>query len=370
MKETDVLVIGLGPAGGSAARAAAAAGLRALAVDRKRVIGEPVQCAEFVPLPMSYLCQAEGVLRQRIGAMNTFLPSQARAHSDFRGLMVDRARFDRSLAESAASAGAHLSAGTRLVALDVKASRATLLGERGDPEQLSYRLLIAADGPHSPVAHLAGLAPLACVQTRQYTVPLLRDSEDTDVWLSDEFPGGYAWLFPRGTEANLGVGIDRRHQQDLKRPLDRLHRQLAVQGLVGSQILGRTGGDIPVAGLRRELVHSNLLFVGDAGGFTHPISGAGIAAAVISGTRAGEAAAEYCGNGVSRALMDFEEDMRDQFEETLARAVERRRWLDMAWGTAHASEDAVMKRGWIAFPEYFHGAYRAPDRHLFCEDRQ
>ena len=44
-----VLVVGLGPAGARAARAAAQAGARVLAIDRKRVAGQPVQCAEFVP---------------------------------------------------------------------------------------------------------------------------------------------------------------------------------------------------------------------------------------------------------------------------------------------------------------------------------
>lgn len=358
MTEFDLLVVGLGPAGGSAARAAALAGLNVLAIDRKHVIGEPVQCAEFVPLPMLHLCQADGVLRQRIEAMKTWLPSCTQVHSDFRGIMVDRARFDRSIAESAAAAGARISTASRLVALDPAVSRATFAVSGGGTEQVGYRLLIAADGPHSTVAQLLGLAALACVQTRQYTVPLLRDSEDTDVWLSDEFPGGYAWLFPKGGKANLGVGADRRHQHDLKRPLERLRRQLVGEGVIGAQIEARTGGAIPVAGLSRPLVQGNILFTGDAGGFTHPITGAGIAAAVISGDRAGQAVAEYLRGDFPDALTEFEDDMRDQFEETLSRAVERRRWLGHHWRTPRASEDGVMKRGWIAFPDYF--AERSP----------
>lgn len=353
MTEFDILVVGLGPAGGSAARAAACAGSKVLAIDRKHVIGEPVQCAEFVPLPMLHLCQANGVLRQRIGAMKTWLPSHTQVHSDFRGIMVDRARFDRAIAESAAAAGARLSAATRLIGLDPAVSQATFAVEGGGTERVGYRLLIAADGPHSMVAQLLGLPPLACVQTRQYTVPLLRDSEDTDVWLSDEFPGGYAWLFPKGTQANLGVGADRHHQHDLKRPLERLRRQLVSEGVIGTQIEARTGGDIPVAGLCRPLVRDNILFTGDAGGFTHPITGAGIAAAVISGARAGQAGAEYLRGDAPDALKEFEEDLRDQFEETLSRAVERRCWLGHHWRTPRACEDAVMKRGWIAFPDYF-----------------
>lgn len=354
MIEVDVLVVGLGPAGGSAAFAAAIAGLNVLAIDRKRAVGQPVQCAEFVPMPMLRYCQGDGVLRQRIEAMKTFLPSSARVTSDFPGLMIDRARFDQSIAAAAAAAGARLCLGARLSALDPGGSRATFLANSDPlPREVRYRVLIAADGPRSTVARLLGLAPLPCVQTRQYTVSLLRGYGDTDIWLSDEFPGGYAWLFPKGAKANLGVGADRRFETDLKVPLERLHHRLVAEGLLGVKIHGRTGGDIPVGGVRTPLVSGNILFSGDAAGLAHPITGAGIAAGVISGERAGLAAVERLCRKDPRAFDSFEEDVRDQFEETLARAVERRRWLDGQWRTSKASEDAVMKRGWIAFPEYF-----------------
>ncbi|MHB8413948.1 MAG: geranylgeranyl reductase family protein [Acidiferrobacteraceae bacterium] len=359
MIEVDVLVVGLGPAGGSAACAAAIAGLNVLAIDRKRAVGEPVQCAEFVPMPMLRHCQGDGVLRQRIKAMKTFLPSRARIISDFPGLMIDRARFDQSIASAAAAAGARLCLGTRLSTVDPGGSRAILLTDLTDsgapPQEVHYRVLIAADGPRSTVARLLGLTPLPCVQTRQYTIPLLRDYGDTDIWLSDEFPGGYAWLFPKGAKANLGVGVDRRFETDLKTPLERLHRRLVAEGLLGAEILSRTGGDIPVGGMRTPLVLRNILFSGDAAGLAHPITGAGIAAGVISGERAGLAAVEWLCHRNPGAFESFEEDVRDQFEETLARAVERRRWLDGQWRTPKASDDAVMKRGWIAFPEYFSG---------------
>ena len=121
---------------------------------------------------------------------------------------------------------------------------------------------------------------------------------------------------------------------------------------MGEAILQRTGGAIPVGGLRERLVVNDVLFSGDAAGFTHPISGAGIAAAVVSGERAGLATAEYLG-GARAALDDYEEDMRDQFEPGLARAVARRRHMLDSWRGAEAGQDGFHRRGWIAFPEYF-----------------
>lgn len=351
MNHIDVLVIGLGPAGGAAAAAAAKAGLGVLAVERKREIGIPVQCAEFIPLLLSAYAQAEGVLVQRIAGMKTFLPSGATEQSAFPGLMIDRAAFDQVLAREAQMQGAHLLLDSRLIRLD--AANCTAVIETSKGEQIfAYRLLVAADGPHSTVAVALGLPALETVQTRQYSVPLKQPHADTDIWLSDAYPGGYAWLFPKGQVANLGVGIDKRMAADLKAPLDNLHRQMVEEGRVGSEILARTGGAIPVSGMRQQLAVGNVLFAGDAAGLTHPITGAGIAAAVTSGQRAGEAAAAWL-TGDQGALDEFEQDVRDQLGATLERAVAKRQWLKSVWGTPQAKCDEMQRQGWIAFPEYF-----------------
>jgi digeranylgeranylglycerophospholipid reductase len=351
-RAVDVLVVGLGPGGASAAHSAAAAGATVLGVERNRAIGEPVQCAELIPTPMGRYAQPAGVRVQSIRGMNSALPSGAVVATDFPGLMIERARFDRAIADQALAAGAELICAARLVGLDAAQQVAALRTAQGRLD-VRYRALIAADGPRSTVAALLGLPALETVGTRQYTVPLLRPYADTDVWLSDEFPGGYAWMFPKGEVANLGLGADRRFEDDLKAPLERLHAQLVDQGLLGSEILARTGGLIPVGGLRERLTEGAVLFVGDAAGLTHPISGAGIAAAVVSGARAGEAAAAVAGGAGDAALADYEEDIRDQFEGTIRRAVARRAELRRHWRTAAAHDDAVMRRGWIAFPEYF-----------------
>jgi geranylgeranyl reductase family protein len=350
----DVLVIGLGPGGGAAAAAAAAAGLQVMVIERKHQIGVPVQCAEFIPMPLSRHAMAAGVLMQRISGMTSVLPSGTVVDTPFSGLMVDRAAFDRALAQTAAAAGAALHTSSSLLALDPDAHTARIKGPDGE-WTVHYRILIAADGPHSTVARLLGMPALQTVNTRQYTVPLLQPFDDTDIWLSPQYPGGYAWLFPKGDRANLGLGMDPDVDADMKTPLDALHRKLAQQGRVGMDITARTGGAIPVGGLRGQLVVGDALFVGDAAGLTHPITGAGIAAAVASGEAAAAAARAHIA-GVADALAEYDEDMRDQFGDALARAVARRAELARLWRSAAAAEDAVHRRGWIAFDEY----YRAP----------
>jgi digeranylgeranylglycerophospholipid reductase len=356
----DVLVVGLGPAGGSAAAAAAKLGLKVVAIDKKRTVGVPVQCAEFIPLPLGRHAQGPGVLAQRVHGMSSVLPS-GRAHTTpFGGLMVDRAAFDQALARAAEKAGATLHLASRLVVLDVERRTALIATSRRSFE-VSWRVLIAADGPHSATAARLGLPPLKTVNTRQYTVPLLSPSMETAIWLSDAYPGGYAWLFPKGRCANLGLGMDPRVAAEMKRPLDALHRALVAEKRVGREILLRTGGAIPVGGLRARLVVGSTIFAGDAAGLTHPITGAGIAAALVSGERAAQAAHALLQESAADALAGYEEDIRDQFEGSIVRGLARRHELDRTTFRAAARSDAVQRRGWIAFPEYF-------DEEATCEN--
>ncbi len=350
--KADVLIIGLGPAGAAAAAAAAAKGLSVIAIDRRHEIGVPVQCAEFIPLPLGTYAQSDGVIYQAIRGMKSYLPSGSMEDTAFPGLMIDRAAFDQALAQQARRYGAELWMNSRLNGLDHSCHRARIKTADGDAT-VDYRLLVAADGPHSAVAAALHLPELELVSTRQYTVPLTHEYADTDIWLSADYPGGYAWLFPKGKWANLGLGLDKRYADDMKAPLDALHKQLVAQDLVGEQIVYRTGGAIPVGGMREHLVVDNVLFTGDAAGLTHPITGAGISAAVLSGERAGQAAAAYLQGAQVGALADFEEDIRDQFEVTLNRAVERRRWLNQYWQTEAAQNDELHRKAWIAFPDYF-----------------
>ena len=94
------------------------------------------------------------------------------------------------------------------------------------------------------------------------------------------------------------------------------------------------------------------VIVGDAAGFTHPITGAGIAPAVVSGERAGGAIAAYLA-GNSAVFDTYDEEMREEFGPSLARGLAARRRLDAVWNTPAGMDDAVHRGGWIAFDEYY-----------------
>jgi flavin-dependent dehydrogenase len=141
----------------------------------------------------------------------------------------------------------------------------------------------------------------------------------------------------------------------LKPLLAALHRELRDAGRVGAEILGVTGGAIPVGGRLSAVGHLEqvpVLLAGDAAGLTNPVTGAGIASAVQSGTLAGRAAADWLA-GQADALDGYDQELRDTFDAALARAIRRRRAvLDQSTEGA-LPEPAALRASWIAYPQYW-----------------
>ena len=339
----DVVVIGLGPAGASAAAEAARRGCKVIALDRRREAGVPVQCAELVPAMLEV---DPRTVRQPIDSMLTFVEDDApdlEAH--FPGRMLDRARFDASLVAQAARAGVDC----RFSSL-VRRVSASGLVELSDGTTFTPRVLIGADGPRSRVGRAIGSVNTEMVETRQITVPLLTAHASTDIFLSAAIPGGYGWLFPKGEVANLGAGVAPREKVRLKALVMKLHRRLVDEGRVGEEILALTGGAIPVGGMLKPvgfLEETPVLLAGDAAGLANPVTGAGIAAAVHSGRLAGECAARVL-SAKEFPVEEYEQELQDLFGPALDRAVQRRRELMQS-----DLEKPALRRGWIAYPQYW-----------------
>ena len=347
----DVLVVGLGPAGARAATAAAASGLGVVVLERRAEAGSPVQCAELVPALLDHaVCGIAAATDQLVRRMLTCLPgADPDVTANFPGRMIDRAAFDRLLAKQAAEAGAVCRYAAPLQAIEADGLVCST------DRCLRPRLLIGADGPRSRVGAAIASSNRDLVETRQVSAALLRPHDATDIFLRPEYPGGYGWLFPKGASANIGIGLAPGARQRLKPLLAALHRELAAAGRVGAEAGRLTGGSIPVGGRLRavgRLGKVPVLLAGDAAGLTNPVTGAGIAAAVQSGTLAGEAAARWLG-GSPTALDDYEEELGDLFDAALARARRRRGQLLATYESGALPGRGELRAAWIAYPEYW-----------------
>lgn len=353
-RHCDILILGLGPAGSCAAFAAKAANpdLSVVALDRKQSPGSPVQCAEFIPTMLDQeLRRLEGVTAQPIDRMTTVVEADAPDQKpDFLGRMIDRESFDRMLARRAADAGVDCRSGIAVTCVDADGTVTT-----GDGQRFRGRILIGADGPRSAVGRAIGSVNTEIVETRQITVPLLTPHTATDIFLRADIVGGYGWLFPKGDRANLGLGVVPEHKDRLKPLLDVLHRQLVDAGRVGREILGHTGGAIPVGGRITSfgrLGDCAVLLAGDAAGLTNPVTGAGIPAAVQSGALAGRAAASVLA-GDDDVVAEYDDDLADLFDVSLGRALRRRRELLSCYDHGAIPDTDALRRSWIAYDEYW-----------------
>ena len=346
----DVLVVGLGPAGASAATVLAQAGHSVLGVDRKVEAGQPVQCAEFVPAVIGgEVPQLSAVTLQPIDHMLTYVEAD---HPDemanFPGQMIDRRAFDAHLVGEAMRAGAECRFG--LIARSISADGEVDLGDL----RVRPRLLIGADGPRSVVGRAIDRTNEDLVETRQIRVPLNDPHSATDIFLSAEIAGGYGWLFPRGDTANLGLGVRPADRAHLKPLLEQLHARLQAEGRIGAEILGHTGGAIPVGGMLDPvgcLGEAPVLLAGDAAGLTNPVTGAGINSAAISGRMAGEAAQDWLA-GDRDAPDDYREELTFLFGKALDRAKCRREAV-LATYQHGGPTGRDLRNGWIAYPEYW-----------------
>lgn len=337
----DVLVVGGGPAGARAAQAAATTGARVLVVERKRRGGALPHCAEFVPRLLALEVPVPARARaQAVEGMETWLEGRP-VFSPGPGWVLDRQVFDYALLEAAATAGAEVWVGARLTGRQGELWR---VSRGGRSQEIQAGAVVAADGAASAVARHLGWPRPRLLAGMQYTVPLRQPLTRTQVWLDPAYRHGYAWLFPRGASANLGLGC--RVEAHPRQMLEALRQDLESQGLIGSGVLALGGGAIPIGGVNPELVRGKVILAGDAAGLTHAISGAGIPQAVFSGAEAGRAAAALAG-GDPAAPDAYAQAIAQRYGRTLAAGLEARRQQEAGWDAPGFAQ--LMTNTWPAW---------------------
>jgi digeranylgeranylglycerophospholipid reductase len=345
----DVLVVGAGPAGSAAARAAARQGVSVLLVERRRRVGVPVRCAEYVPLPAGkYLDLSDPAITvQPVRAMRTFLSGAEPKENPFPGVMIRRDRFDQELARQAVEAGARLVTGIQVYRRTPEGIRAW----DGHREVLiRSRVIVGADGPCSQVARWMGQPLGPFLAAAQVSLKLVRPLDHTRVYFDPRITGGYGWVFPKGDRANLGVGLDAGQTGSLQRILEGFKRERMEEGLVEAVEKPAGGGLVPVGGLK-DLWLENMILAGDAAGTCHPLSGAGVGNALISGELAGEAAAAAVIRGVSAPLETYRDELQSLLGPSLFRAAAKRQKMIRDWNRTDFA--GLIRKNWIAYKGYY-----------------
>jgi len=346
----DILIVGAGPAGGATALAAARRGMRVLMVDRRQVAGVPVQCAEYIPaMLMGRLDLIKSFIVQPVRGMKTCLPGKPVKETRAPGFTIHRDLFDQAMARAATEAGAELMLSTRAVQ---RIDDGTVLLKKKDEQYITVRarIIVGADGPRSTVGRWVGVANRHLLPGVQATLSLTAPMDWTEIYFDPEIYAGYGWLFPKKDTANVGIGLKKspRAHESIRAVLERFIARLRADGKVTGRPAKYAAGWIPAEPVRRA-VHGNVVLVGDAAGHTHPITGAGIANAVICGEIAGTWAARAVGENDVSVLRRYDDKWQDLFQDTLNRAYQRRQTMERDW---HDFSRTV-RSCWVAFREYY-----------------
>lgn len=305
----DVIVIGGGPSGATAAEDLARSGQKVAMIDRE---GRIKPCGGAIP-PRAiddFLIPDDQIVA-RINTARMISPTKRQVdipiENGFVG-MVDRKDFDPFLRARAAQAGATQLTGTFLrIERDGDTTSVVYRDkDSGEERKLATKLVIGADGARSKVAK----AEVPGGDKIPYVIAYHEIIEAPDVGASYDplrcdviydgaiSPDFYGWVFPHGKSASVGMGtgID---GVDLKQATADLR---AASGLAECKTLRREGAPIPLRPMDRWDNGRDVILAGDAAGVVAPSSGEGIYYAMLGGRVAATAASAYLASGRAKDM--------------------------------------------------------------------
>jgi len=317
----DVIVAGAGPAGSTAARECARAGLSVALMERYR-LPRPKLCGGGlsnhclnnlgVELPASLIqAQIKGAIIQGWDS-EVKITLKQRA-----GVLVDRAEFDHFLAKAAETKGATLLCDTHITGVERKADHIEV--SSADGRIFTARLLIGADGVNGVCHRLVrDKLPISetgnCLEVFPPAAPeaVVRVLNDHCIFDFSAARYGYGWIFPHRSSVAVGIGGFNEHFREPHAIMESFLRNHSFD----AEKLKIKGFPIPAGGFKRPISAERVLLCGDAAGFVDPFLGEGISYAVLSGRLAAQKAIEAVRNS--------------RFDAASLRAYDRAAWKEFA----------------------------------------
>ncbi len=352
MEKYDVIVVGAGPAGATAARETARAGFHTLLLEKEKLPREK-RCGGGVSnaalkelgfdLPKSVV---ERECYGMWGIQDDILTEVRVAHCV--ATMVTRAAFDAFLAEKAREAGAQVREGDACFGVRRESDRVVVETRKG---AFGAELVLGCDGVFSTVAKSVRPA----WTPRELRFCLVADVPMPEELIDEKMRNlvelrygyikqGYAWAFPKREHISFGIGGSAGQAKTLKASFAsylRLHHiddETRVKGCF-----------IPITEFAHDVVADRIMLCGDAAGFVDSFNGEGIHYAVVSGRMAGRAAARAFAQGdfSKRALLDYQREFYGKYRRDIewsARVTNlSSRFPRMVFGPLLADRDTILR---------------------------
>ncbi len=303
----DVVVVGAGPAGGSAGLHCARRGLGTLIIEEHEKVGEPVHCGECLSL---YAVQNTGiqppeeVISEHVKGVRVLFPDGTASALNEPGFVFEKEKFEQWLCGEAVKAGAELRMGARLEELKRENNLWEIKTSRGE---LKAKIIIDASGVASVVSRKLNLNErFESVIGIQYELRDIPREGYLDFFIWPKLaPHGYLWMIPK-CDGRANVGLVTTERNKAKAYTDMFVEKMGWKGKVNVKTFG---GLIPASGPLKNTYAEGLMLIGDAAGFTSPLFEGGS----HLGLKSGEMAAIVAKKAVEQK--NFSKEVFSEYEK-------------------------------------------------------
>ena len=342
----DIVVVGGGPAGSSAAWAAAKNGIKVALIEKESSIAETVRTSGVTWIQN---IKEFGIPDDCFNPIKNFSfcsPNNEVTISDSvpKAAVLDVRKTYRWLATEAEKEGVDIFIKTSINNV-IKNDNGDIVGVTGTGPKgeiiFHSKIIIDATGFSSTICKAMGFA----TQWERFGAgaewEVKAEHVDSETWwlmVGQQYsPAGYAWIFPLGDDiVRIGVGVGK--PESNVDPTQRL-KELMDTKLGPIKKLGKITpiefhyGLIPNDGLSRKTVFNNLILVGDSAGQANPLVLEGIRYAIKFGRVAGKVSADSIKSGKTDrdSLLPYEENWRKAIESKIKSAGKvQDRWIGLS----------------------------------------
>jgi geranylgeranyl reductase family protein len=318
-EETDILVIGAGPAGLIAAREAATRRADVVVLEEHEEIGKPCHCAGLLSLKgLERLgAPADGAyVQNKVRGARFFSPSGLTftvEKDEPVACVIDRSLFDRFLAQKTAEAGARISLNEQAKSIELGEKETVIQSEN---KKFHAKMVIDAEGASSRILKDTGLKPInhdsvvLGIQCDLENVGV--DPEYVEVHFGNRTaPRFFAWIIPL-SESKARVGLGCKGENPKERLDEFVRRRFGIEKNLGRGDI--RSGLIITGGPVDRTFSDRFLVVGDAAGQVKPTTGGGVILGGLCASIAGRIAAEAvdCGDCATSFLGRYETLWKDE----------------------------------------------------------